>query len=199
MATKKEKTNLVQQLQEEFAPIGQRWEDLKRDTGAFLTKAKTLCSESQFKFLQQWVKKQFRISLAQQLVCMRIHNENIPDIVVEKIPPSTLQKIAPQNIPDPNKMYDIISPDAGGPVCKRFRDMSASEVRVNIGPHGIRDLKDGDAFITKPLVSCRATHYRVEGKELVVFVRTLNKEIRVPITAQFKADIRNAKAKGKAA
>ena len=194
MATEK-KANLVQSLQEEFATIGQRWGDLKRDTGAFLTKAKTLCSESQFKFLQQWVKKQYRISLAQQMVCMRIHNEDIPDIVVELIPPSTLQKIAPQNIPEPNKMYDIISPDDGGPVRKRFRDMTVSEVRVNVGPHGIRDLRDGDAEITKPLVSCRATHYRVEGKELVIFVKSLNKEVRLSITSKLKDDIRNAKSK----
>lgn len=190
-------TNLVKQLQEEFAPIGSRWEELKRDTGAFFTKAKTLCSESQFKFLQQWVKKHHRITLAQQLVCMRIHNENIPDIVVEKIPPSTLQKIAPQNIPDPNKEYDIISPDDGGPVRKCFKDMTVAEVRVNIGPHGIRDLRDGDAEITKPLVSCRATHYRVEDKELVIFVRSLNKEVRLQITDKLKDDV--AKAKSRAA
>lgn len=194
MAT--EKTNLVQQLQAEFAAIGQQWEDLKRDTGAFLTKAKTLCSESQFKFLQQWVKKQCpNLTLSQQKVCMRMHNENLPDIVVEKIPPSTLQNIAPQNIPIPDKIYNIISPDAGGPVRKKFKDMSTAEIRINIGPHGIRDLKDGDAKITRPLASCRATDYRVEGKELIIFVKSLSKEIRLPITSKLKNDIRDAKIK----
>ncbi len=176
--------DVIKRLQETFRPIGARWKEVKRDTGSFLSSAEEVCSEAQFRFLQKWIKETFQINIVQQRACMRMFKEDLPPEVVDRIPASMLVKIAPANMPQPDKIYRIISPDQGGPVSKRFRDWTPEEIKINIGPHGVQDLSEQHTSLPKPIATCRATDWRIEGHELILFVRSLNKEVKLPITPE---------------
>lgn len=171
-------------LKQTFADnLGMKWRDLLDKTGEFLLQAKDKLNFVLFKALKAWLKQEYNISESQQDVCIRVARGEISQELANFLPPSLAKNIATENLPDLDKEYVIYSPEEGGPITKKARNFTKQEKKINIGPHGIKDLStiEGPEEI-KPFARAFAKSYRIEEQHLILVVPSIQKEVAYRIT-----------------
>lgn len=184
-------------LKNQFTSIGGRWKELRKETGKFLLEARKSLSGVQFGILQTWIDDNYKINRSEQDVCIGIADNTIPEEVAGRVPASTLCKIAADNMPQLDRVYHINSPTAGGQIKKAFREFTKEEIKATVGQHGIREV-DAEPPASKrlPFQRAKATTYRIDGDELILFVPRLDKEVAIKITQSMANDIAKAVSEG---
>lgn len=70
MIATEERMNVLHQAKVRFDYIGQKWQELRAKTGEFLMEYESVLSPPCFRMLKIWIKDNYRISLAEQEVCV---------------------------------------------------------------------------------------------------------------------------------
>lgn len=182
----------LESLKTEFDSIGSKWRSLRVETGRFLLKAKEQLGDTGLRMLMKWIKKVYKITEVEQKVCIRMATGELPSEIADFGPASIMSKIETQNLPDLDQEYEIYSPSAGGVIKKKPRHWDREEKRINLGVHGVKSIDESFKFNEKPVLTAIAASHRIEKDTLVLFVPSLNKEVKYLITPKLVADVTKA-------
>ena len=102
-------------------------------------------------------------------------------------------------MPDHDKTYEIYCPTTGAVVRKKMKDFDRHEVKANIFiGQGVVNVLDAKAAIAKkqrPTLPATARSHRFENGYLVLFVPSLRRDVRYPLTDKFVRSIAGADRK----
>ena len=176
-------------FKKQFEAIGESWRLVRRETGDLLLTALDELYEPEYQEMRRWIKENYRINYSEQEVCVRIASGEVEEEVADRLPASKVKSIPSERMPEMDREYDIFSPELGGPVKKEFRKMSRCELDANFSAHGLIPL-DTAAEESPRLQSARATSFRVEKKQLILFVKQLNIEVKCTVSEKLLKALR---------
>lgn len=184
-AAVRKSVGLVEAQNEFNDTIGERWDAFKQQLGVYLLKYEAILSQPMFHQLKKWISHKHRISIVQQTVSMRLAKGELDERLLKVIPASTLAATPIHCIPDPDRQYQIYSPDVGAPVKKRVTEMSKAEIASCVTIRGISTI-DKPLKLTEPSPrQCAfAKFVRVEKDHIVSMMGDL--EIRIKLTDQLR-------------
>ncbi len=192
MIATEEKINLFEEAKSQFDSIGQKWQELRAKTGEFLMEYESVLSTPAFKMLKIWIKDNYRISLAEQEVCVRVAKGEVEESVASILRPSALAKMPTSRIPKIDQKLNIYSPDTGTPVYKTVKEMTGSERKSCVTQHGVMTIDTASKKEdSRPFRCASATKWEVEDGCLFVFVGAEKLRVKVKITTDLKKALDN--------